>query len=53
MKWEVEMEDGTLIELEATDEAVAMDEAENIQQQKEGHASGTCWAVGAERVDEW
>ena len=46
--WKVEMNDGHLIEVEATEEAEAMDIAENIR----AESGDPEWAVGAERIEE-
>ena len=48
MKWNVEMNDGHMIEVEAKEEAEAMDIAEDIR----AESGDPEWAVGAERVDE-
>ena len=47
-KWEVEMDDGHLIIVEAREEAEAMDIAEDIRSE----SGDPEWAVGAERVVE-
>ena len=49
MLWKVEMDDGHLIEVEAQEEAEAMDIAEDIR----AESGDPEWAVGAKRVDEW
>ncbi len=47
-KWEVEMDDGHLIEVEAREEAEAMDIAEDIRSE----SGDPGWAVGATKVIE-
>ena len=47
-KWEVEMDDGHLIVVEAQEEAEAMDIAEAIR----AESGDPEWAVGAVRIEE-
>ena len=47
-KWVVEMDDGHLIEVEAQEEAEAMDIAEDIRSE----SGDPEWAVGAEKASE-
>ena len=47
--WRVEMDDGHMIEVEAKEEAEAMNIAEDIRSE----SGDPEWAVGAERVDKY
>ncbi len=47
-KWEVEMNDATFIEVEALEEAEAMDIAEGIRSE----SGDPEWAVGAQKVED-